>query len=89
LDRLDWHNVFAAGGAVLACMLTNDKCDVCSCLCGRDARIHSDDADNDENSFGSSDIDLFVHGVSVEAANEKLRAIYECVRASVANAQVS
>ena len=75
---LDWRNVVVAGGAVLACMLRGNG--------DSDEDSAVDDVDGD--AYGSSDIDLFVYGVDVAAANAKLRAIYECVRARVPQAQV-
>eukprot|EP00727_Mastigamoeba_balamuthi_P011317 m51a1_g6808 hypothetical protein (783) ;mRNA; r:256090-258827 len=63
LDGLNWDNVFAAGGSVLACA----------------------SADN-AGGFRSSDIDLFVCGLTSESdANDKLRHIHEVVSRNLAS----
>ncbi|CAB4474476.1 ankyrin [Rhizophagus irregularis] len=69
LLELDWSNVFAAGGAVLSCLLPIPK-------------EYDDNLRNIRNwyhniAYQNSDIDLFIYGLDEEAAKKKMEEIYE------------
>ncbi|KAJ7775677.1 ankyrin repeat protein [Mycena maculata] len=72
---LDWNNVVAAGGAVLACLTPlSDAAKVSK----RSIRkyYHS-------TAYPTSDVDLFLWGLTPEQAELKITKIYEAVRDSV------
>ncbi len=62
LDGLDWNNVFVAGGLVLGTFLTPQV---------PNEGVHH------RNEWQSSDIDMYVYGLSVQAANDKIKHIAE------------
>ncbi|KAF8185205.1 ankyrin [Pholiota molesta] len=72
---LDWNNVVAAGGSVLACMTPLDEKDKTSKRAIRKF-YHS-------NAYPTSDVDLFLWGLNAEQAEAKIKSIYEAVRDSV------
>ncbi|KAI0059307.1 ankyrin [Artomyces pyxidatus] len=72
---LDWNNVVAAGGSVLACLEPLPKAATVS---KRAMRKHYHD-----KTFPSSDVDLFLWGMNAEQAERKINQIYEAVRDSV------
>ncbi|KDR74215.1 hypothetical protein GALMADRAFT_123653 [Galerina marginata CBS 339.88] len=72
---VDWNNVVAAGGSVLACLTPLDEADKVSKRAIRKF-YHS-------NAYPTSDVDLFLWGLTPEQAEVKIKAIYEAVRDSV------
>ncbi|KAF8905742.1 hypothetical protein CPB84DRAFT_1960271 [Gymnopilus junonius] len=72
---IDWNNVVAAGGSVLACLMPLDAKDKVSKRAIRKF-YHS-------NAYPSSDVDLFLWGLTPEQAEAKIKTIYEAVRDSV------
>ncbi|CAG8569665.1 18096_t:CDS:10 [Rhizophagus irregularis] len=75
LSGLDWSNVFAAGGAVLSCLLPIPQKYGVSPRKTRDW-YH-------DISYRDSDIDLFIYGLDEEAAKQKMIEIYEAVCNSI------
>lgn len=72
LRFLDWSNVFAAGGSVMACLQPiPDPSDDCN----RSRRKYFHD-----EAYPGSDIDLFLYGLDQKAAEEKILHIYDAVR---------
>ncbi|KAJ7499894.1 ankyrin repeat protein, partial [Mycena latifolia] len=72
---LDWNNVVAAGGAVLACLTPlSDAAKVSK----RSMRKYYHSA-----AYPTSDVDLFLWGLTSEQAEVKITKIYEAVRDSV------
>ncbi|KAA1479103.1 ankyrin [Dentipellis sp. KUC8613] len=71
----DWNNVVAAGGSVLACMTPVPDVAKAS---KRSMRKYFHEA-----AYPTSDIDLFLWGMTPEQAENKIRAIYDAVRDSV------
>lgn len=71
----DWSNVIAAGGSVQACLMPLPKAATGS---KRAMRKHFHD-----KAFPSSDVDIFLYGLTVEEAEHKIITIYEAVRDSV------
>lgn len=61
LNGLDWDNIFVAGGIILGSLL---------CTEDPDATAKAED-------FITSDIDMYLYGLSVTAANKKLEHIFE------------
>ncbi|CAG8440942.1 1066_t:CDS:10 [Ambispora gerdemannii] len=75
LDGLDWSNVFAAGGSVLACLLPiPEKYSTFS----RKTREYYH-----EKAYVSSDVDLFIYGLDEEATKQKMVDIYNAVADNV------
>ncbi|KAF8164736.1 hypothetical protein B0H34DRAFT_647969 [Crassisporium funariophilum] len=72
---IDWNNVVAAGGAVLACLTPLDEAAKVS---KRSIRKYYHSA-----AYPTSDVDLFLWGMTPEQAEVKITAIYEAVRDSV------
>lgn len=72
---LDWNNVVAAGGSVLACLTPLDEEDKVSKRAIRKV-YHS-------KAYPTSDVDLFLWGMTPEQAEFKIKTIYEAVRDSV------
>ncbi|KAF7291792.1 Ankyrin repeat protein [Mycena chlorophos] len=72
---LDWNNVVAAGGAVLACLTPLSTTDKAS---KRAIRKHYH-----TTAYPTSDVDLFLWGLTPEQAEAKIVQIYEAVRDSV------
>ncbi|KAF8164738.1 hypothetical protein B0H34DRAFT_686396 [Crassisporium funariophilum] len=72
---LDWNNVVAAGGAVLACLTPLKDT---SKVSKRAIRKFYHSA-----AYPASDVDLFLYGMTPEQAEAKIVAIYEAVRDSV------
>ncbi|KAJ7718695.1 hypothetical protein DFH07DRAFT_973202 [Mycena maculata] len=68
LKNLDWSNLFVAGGIILGALLSVDT---------PDGQPRSDPR------WASSDIDMFVYGLSPLAANEKVRHLFETFRANL------
>ncbi|KAH9034021.1 hypothetical protein EDB83DRAFT_2296389 [Lactarius deliciosus] len=71
----DWSNVIAAGGSVQACLMPLPKAATGS---KRAMRKHFH-----EKAFPSSDVDLFLYGLTIEEAERKIITIYEAIRDSV------
>ncbi|KAH8111009.1 ankyrin repeat protein [Phellopilus nigrolimitatus] len=71
----DWSNVIAAGGSVLGCLLPMAQADKESRRTMR-KYFHS-------SAYPTSDIDLFLWGLTPEQAEVKINQIYEAVRNSV------
>jgi hypothetical protein len=62
LKNLNWSNVFVAGGIVLGTLLSVDS---------TDGQPHRDPR------WNSSDIDVYIYGLSPNEANEKVKHIFE------------
>ncbi|KAF8265333.1 hypothetical protein EI94DRAFT_356458 [Lactarius quietus] len=71
----DWSNVIAAGGSVQACLMPLPKAATGS---KKAMRKHFHD-----KAFPSSDVDIFLYGLTVEEAERKIISLYEAVRDSV------
>ncbi|KAI0263726.1 hypothetical protein BC834DRAFT_290264 [Gloeopeniophorella convolvens] len=71
----DWNNVVAAGGSVQACLMPLPKSATASKKAMR--KFYHD------TTFPSSDIDLFLYGMTPAEAERKIISIYEAVRDSV------
>ncbi|KAF8335572.1 ankyrin repeat protein [Amanita rubescens] len=71
----DWSNVIAAGGSVLACLAPLSDADKAS---KRAIRKYYHSA-----AYPTSDVDLFLWGLTPEQAEKKIVTIYEAVRDSV------
>ncbi|KAG8866815.1 hypothetical protein FRC20_007474 [Serendipita sp. 405] len=61
LKGLDWSNLFVAGGLVLGALLCVD----------------AEDAINTPNQWESSDVDIYVYGLTSSQANDKIRHLYD------------
>ncbi|CAA7269211.1 unnamed protein product [Cyclocybe aegerita] len=72
---LDWNNVVAAGGSVLACLAPLDEEHKKSKRAIR-KYYHN-------KAYPTSDVDLFLWGLNNEQAEAKIKTIYEAVRDSV------
>ncbi|THH03941.1 hypothetical protein EW146_g10312, partial [Bondarzewia mesenterica] len=72
---LDWNNVVAAGGSVLACLSPLPEAAKAT---KRTMRKYYHEA-----AYPSSDVDLFLWGLTPDEAEHKIIAIYEAVRDSV------
>ncbi|KAL0574269.1 hypothetical protein V5O48_007677 [Marasmius crinis-equi] len=72
---LDWNNVVAAGGSVLACLTPLPEEAKASKRAIR-KYYHN-------NAYPTSDVDLFLYGMTPEQAEVKITKIYEAVRDSV------
>ncbi|PPQ97562.1 hypothetical protein CVT26_002347 [Gymnopilus dilepis] len=68
----DWNNVIAAGGSVLACLVSPGANSSSRRL---NEVFHSD-------AYASSDIDLFLYGLNAAQAELKMMDIYKAVRAA-------
>ncbi|KAI9164272.1 hypothetical protein H9P43_008101 [Blastocladiella emersonii ATCC 22665] len=68
LDCLDWNNLFAAGGAVQACLSHLDP-----------KLTYGERRDHFLDKFPSSDVDLFIYGLDEDAAKEKMEQIYNSI----------
>ncbi|KAJ3795037.1 hypothetical protein GGU11DRAFT_793730 [Lentinula aff. detonsa] len=77
LAGLDWSNVFVAGGLVLGALLTPDIPPTASVLASE--RLYL----NQPSEWISSDIDLYIYGLDVEAANEKIKHIAEVYQSNL------
>ncbi|KAI8049744.1 ankyrin repeat-containing domain protein [Syncephalis plumigaleata] len=75
LENLNWNNVFAAGGAINACLLPIPEKSAKSYRTIREY-YH-------EKQYASSDIDLFIYGLDEEQAKLKMEEIYNSVRDSI------
>ncbi|KAI0750408.1 hypothetical protein C8Q74DRAFT_1373995 [Fomes fomentarius] len=71
----DWSNVIASGGSVLACLTPVPESAKTSKRAMR-KYYHN-------NAFPTSDVDLFLYGLTPEQAEAKMQVIYEAVRDSV------
>ena len=72
LSLLDWNNVVAAGGSVLACLLPVPDANKASKRTLR-KYFHS-------TAFPTSDIDLFLYGLTPEQAEAKIISIFQGLR---------
>ncbi|RDB20232.1 hypothetical protein Hypma_012624 [Hypsizygus marmoreus] len=72
---IDWNNVVAAGGAVLACLTPLSEAAKES---KRSIRKYFHSV-----AYPTSDVDLFLWGMDAEQAKKKIVAIYEAVRDSI------
>ena len=71
----DWNNVIAAGGSVQACLApVPDEAKTSKRALRK--YFHS-------NAFPTSDVDLFLYGLTPEEAEKKINSIYEAVRDSI------
>ncbi|KDR65581.1 hypothetical protein GALMADRAFT_148580 [Galerina marginata CBS 339.88] len=73
---MEWPNVIAAGGSVLAALMSFPD--------GLSTKSHCEINRFYQESYPTSDIDLFLWGMSAEEAKETMNTIYEGIRASVA-----
>ncbi len=73
LTDMDWRGVVAAGGSVLACLSLPHA------VCGSNSEIRHFQREH----FPTSDVDLFLYGMSVEEAETKITAVYETIKESV------
>ncbi|KAK0220640.1 hypothetical protein IW262DRAFT_1297690 [Armillaria fumosa] len=73
LAGLDWKGVVAAGGGVLACLSLPHVVGSSNSDIRRFQREH----------YPTSDIDLFLYGISPEEAEQKIISIYESVKEAV------
>eukprot|EP01117_Protostelium_nocturnum_P006255 TRINITY_DN2256_c0_g3_i1.p1 TRINITY_DN2256_c0_g3~~TRINITY_DN2256_c0_g3_i1.p1 ORF type:complete len:1398 (+),score=544.34 TRINITY_DN2256_c0_g3_i1:123-4316(+) len=64
LVHLDWNNVFAAGGSILACLMPTPP----SINLSEYYHVQA---------YKSSDIDLFIYGLTPKEANQKLEQIFD------------
>lgn len=71
----DWSNIVVAGGAVQACLAPVPQSAKAS---KRDLRKHFH-----SQAFPSSDVDLFLYGLTPEQAEAKMKTIFEAVRDSI------
>ncbi|EED77701.1 predicted protein, partial [Postia placenta Mad-698-R] len=71
----DWNNVIAAGGAVQACL---SPVPASAKVSKRALRKHFHNT-----AYPTSDVDLFLYGLTEEEAEKKIQVIYEAVRDSV------
>ncbi|KAH9847724.1 ankyrin [Lenzites betulinus] len=71
----DWSNVVVAGGSIQACLAPVPESAKASKRAMR-KYFHS-------NAFPTSDVDLFMYGMTPEQAEAKMQVIYEAVRDSV------
>lgn len=87
LERLNWNNVIVAGGAVLG-LCVSIQADIIASLLPTDAtslqqvhaRFHGDGKKprtKTHSDWKSSDIDLFIYGLTPEEANKKVLEIYD------------
>ncbi|KAJ3991807.1 hypothetical protein F5050DRAFT_1898377 [Lentinula boryana] len=77
LAGLDWSNIFVAGGLVLGALLTPDIPPTASVPALE--RLYL----NQPFEWISSDIDLYIYGLDVEAANEKIKHIAEVYQSNL------
>ncbi|KAJ3731595.1 hypothetical protein DFJ43DRAFT_1077989 [Lentinula guzmanii] len=77
LAGLDWSNIFVAGGLVLGALLTPDIPPTASVPTSE--RLYL----NQPLEWISSDIDLYIYGLDVEAANEKIKHIAEVYQSNL------
>lgn len=70
LSLLDWNNVVAAGGSILACLSPVPEAAKDSKRALR-KHFHTD-------AFPTSDVDLFLYGLTPEQAEAKIMSIYKC-----------
>ncbi|KAF9647522.1 ankyrin [Thelephora ganbajun] len=75
LSLLDWNNVVAAGGSVLACLLPVPDANKVSKRTLR-KYFHS-------TAFPTSDVDLFLYGLTPEQAEAKIIAVFQAVRDAI------
>ncbi|KAJ6572087.1 hypothetical protein B0H19DRAFT_1372979 [Mycena capillaripes] len=68
LKNLNWNNVFVAGGFVLGSLLSVDTLD---------GQPHKDPR------WNSSDIDVYIHGLSPREANEKVKHLFDTFSANL------
>ncbi|KAF9069165.1 hypothetical protein BDP27DRAFT_1402854 [Rhodocollybia butyracea] len=80
LAGLDWNNVFVAGGLVLGALLTPDIPSTAS-VPALD-RLYL----NQYEEWISSDIDLYIYGLDVDAANKKIQHIAEVYKSNLGSA---
>ncbi|KAJ3730207.1 hypothetical protein C8R42DRAFT_714913 [Lentinula raphanica] len=77
LAGLDWDNIFIAGGLVLGALLTPDIPPTASLPDSERSYL------NQPTEWLSSDIDLYIYGLDVEAANEKIKHIVEVYQSNL------
>ncbi|KAJ7512442.1 hypothetical protein B0H11DRAFT_1951216 [Mycena galericulata] len=68
LKNLDWNNLFVAGGIILGTLLSVDA---------PDGQPHCDPR------WASSDIDMYVYGLSPSEANQKVKHLFETFHANL------
>ncbi|KAK8798793.1 hypothetical protein WA158_007877 [Blastocystis sp. Blastoise] len=69
---LNWHNIFIAGGSILACLLCPPSKATKNFITLR--KYYHEDV------YPNSDIDLFIYGLNEEQGKAKLLEIYESIR---------
>ena len=69
---MDWSNVFAAGGSVLACLQPIPAPHNANNIAIRNY-YHKE-------AYKNSDIDLFVYGLTEEEANKKMSQIFDTIK---------
>jgi hypothetical protein len=75
LSQLDWSNVIVAGGCVLACLLPlPDKAKASKRALRKWYHM---------TAYRTSDVDLFLWGLTPEQAEAKIKSIYEAVRDTI------
>ncbi|KAJ4464596.1 hypothetical protein C8R41DRAFT_859730 [Lentinula lateritia] len=80
LAGLDWNNVFVAGGLVLGALLTPDIPPTATVPALE--RLYL----NEPPEWISSDIDLYIYGLDVESANEKIKHIADVYQSNLGSA---
>ncbi|KAJ3752207.1 hypothetical protein EV360DRAFT_88970 [Lentinula raphanica] len=80
LAGLDWNNIFIAGGLVLGALLTPDVPSTATLLDSERFCLNS------PSDWTSSDIDLYIHGLDVESANDKIQQIAEVYQRNLGSA---
>ncbi|KAJ3752869.1 hypothetical protein EV360DRAFT_88328 [Lentinula raphanica] len=80
LAGLDWNNVFIAGGLVLGALLTPDVPPTVTHGASERASLEQ------PSEWISSDIDLYIYGLDVEAANQKIKHIIEVYQENLGSA---
>ncbi|KAJ4485192.1 hypothetical protein J3R30DRAFT_3813487 [Lentinula aciculospora] len=79
LAGLDWNNIFVAGGLVLGALLTPDLPPTAAVPALE--RLYL----NQSSEWISSDIDLYIYGLDVESANEKIKHIADVYQSNLAS----
>ncbi|KAJ3823192.1 hypothetical protein F5880DRAFT_1653181 [Lentinula raphanica] len=80
LAGLDWNNIFIAGDLVLGALLTPHVPSTATLLDSERFCLNS------PSDWTSSDIDLYIHGLDVESANEKIQQIAEVYQRNLGSA---
>ena len=82
LRFLNWDNIVAAGGSVAACLAPLAPCvEEARTKSWAEGRCRRRTFFHDE-AYPGSDVDLFMYGLSAEAAEKKLEEVFESVQAA-------